>query len=58
MRFAIYLTEKFPFLAYFMFGRRKSHVNIYKFHDDWSYTHAYLDFEHKMGTHEREKEGR
>lgn len=32
MRLAIFLTEKFPFLAYWMFGRKKSHVNIYKFH--------------------------
>ncbi|XP_058799706.1 uncharacterized protein LOC131669095 [Phymastichus coffea] len=34
MRLAIYLTEKFPFLAYWMFGRHKAHVNIYKFHYD------------------------
>ncbi|XP_014226572.1 uncharacterized protein LOC106652251 isoform X1 [Trichogramma pretiosum] len=34
MRLAIFLTEKFPFLAYWMFGRKKSHVNIYKFHYD------------------------
>ncbi|XP_014218333.1 uncharacterized protein LOC106646727 [Copidosoma floridanum] len=34
MRFAIYLTENFPFLAYWLFGRQNSRVNIYKFHYD------------------------
>ncbi|OXU29678.1 hypothetical protein TSAR_007864 [Trichomalopsis sarcophagae] len=33
-RLAIFLTENFPFLAYWRFGRNKSHVNIYKFHYD------------------------
>ena len=32
IRFAIYQTEKSPFLAYLMFGKNKSHLNIYKFH--------------------------
>ncbi|XP_015119988.1 uncharacterized protein LOC107043162 [Diachasma alloeum] len=32
MRMGIYLTEKFPFLAYWIFGRRQSYFNIYKFH--------------------------
>ncbi|XP_063985542.1 uncharacterized protein LOC135166832 isoform X2 [Diachasmimorpha longicaudata] len=31
MRMAIYLSEKFPFLAYCIFGRKQSHFNIYKF---------------------------
>ncbi|KAJ8670246.1 hypothetical protein QAD02_001505 [Eretmocerus hayati] len=34
MRLAIFLTERFPFLAYWLFGRRESQVNIYKFHYD------------------------
>ncbi|XP_012275976.1 uncharacterized protein LOC105697327 isoform X2 [Orussus abietinus] len=29
-RLSIYLTEKLPFLAYWTFGRKRSHVDIYK----------------------------
>ncbi|XP_066586536.1 uncharacterized protein [Prorops nasuta] len=32
MRIAIFLTEKFPFLAYYCFGYRESQVNIYKYY--------------------------
>lgn len=32
MRLGIYLTEKFPFLAYWIFGKKQSYFNIYKFH--------------------------
>ncbi|KAF7379908.1 hypothetical protein HZH68_016856 [Vespula germanica] len=31
MRLAIYLTEHFPFLAYWSFGVKQSHVNIYRY---------------------------
>ncbi|XP_043273180.1 uncharacterized protein [Venturia canescens] len=34
MRMGIFLTERFPFLAYWLFGRSNSCVNIYKFHFD------------------------
>lgn len=32
MRNAIFLTEYFPYLAYYKFGFKNSHVNIYKQH--------------------------
>lgn len=32
LRFSIFLTEHWPFLAYWMFGKQRSHVNIYKIH--------------------------
>ncbi|XP_033227618.1 uncharacterized protein LOC117179701 [Belonocnema kinseyi] len=31
-RFAMFLTENFPFLAYLIFGKKQSNVNIYKIH--------------------------
>ena len=34
MKIGIFLTEKFPFLAYWLFGRKKSYFNIYKYHFD------------------------
>ncbi|CAD6240893.1 GSCOCG00008982001-RA-CDS [Cotesia congregata] len=34
MKIGFYLTEKFPFLAYILYGRKRSYFNIYKFHFD------------------------
>lgn len=36
MRLSVFLTEKYPFLAHWLFGKDKSYVNIYKYHFDWA----------------------